>query len=53
MRSQVSKLVFKGHVSVRRQDFGLRWHGEPDRGGLLAGDHIDIDFKVNARRGAK
>jgi len=54
VRSQVSKLVFKGHVSVQRQDFGLRWHGEPDHAaGLLAGDHIDIDFKVNARRGAK
>jgi polyisoprenoid-binding protein YceI len=54
VRSQVSKLVFKGHVSVPRQDFGLRWHDEPDRAaGLLAADHIDIEFKVNARRGAK
>jgi len=54
VQSHVSKLVFKGHVSVRRQDFGLRWHDEPDRAAsLLAGDHIDIDFRVNARRGAK
>jgi polyisoprenoid-binding protein YceI len=53
VRSQVSKLVFKGHASIRRQDFGLRWHSEGDRGGLLATDHIDIDFKLTARRGAK
>ena len=53
VHSHVSKLVFKGHVSLSRQDFGLRWPGEPDGGGLRAGDNIDIDFKVNARRGAK
>ena len=53
VRSQVSKLSFKGHVSMRRQDFGLRWYSEGEKGGLLAGDHVDIDFKVNARRGAK
>jgi len=54
VQSQISKLVFKGHVSVRRQDFGLRWHDELDRAAsLLAGDYIDIDFRVNARRGAK
>ena len=34
VRSQVSKLVFKGHVSIRREDFGLHWPGEP---ALLAG----------------
>lgn len=53
VRSQVSKLSFKGHVNIRRQDFGLRWYSESENGGLLAGDHVDIDFKVNARRGAK
>ena len=54
VQSQVAKLVFRGRASVRRHDFGLRWHDEPDRAAsLLAGDHIDIDFEVNARRGAK
>ena len=53
VRSDVSKLSFKGHVGIRRQDFGLRWYSEHEKGGLLAGDHVDIDFKVNARRGAK
>jgi polyisoprenoid-binding protein YceI len=53
VHSRVSKLVFKGHVSISRQDFCLRWPGEPDGGGLRAGDNIDVDFKVNARRGAK
>ena len=54
VRSQVSRLVFNGHVSVRRHDFGLLWHGEPDRAAaLLAGDHVDNEFKVNARRGPK
>jgi polyisoprenoid-binding protein YceI len=52
-QSHVSKLSFKGHVSIRRQDFGLRWYSEREKGGLLAGDHVDIDFEVNARRGAK
>ena len=53
VRSQVSMLSFKGHVSIRRRDFGLRWYSEREKGGLLAGDRVDIDFKVNARRGAK
>jgi polyisoprenoid-binding protein YceI len=54
VRSHVSKLVFKGHTSISRQDFRLRWPSELDRGGgLRTGDNIDIDFKLNARRGAK
>jgi polyisoprenoid-binding protein YceI len=53
VQSHVAKLSFKGHTSIRRQDFGLRWHSDREKSGLLAGDHVDIDFKVNARRGAK
>jgi len=48
-----SKLTFKGHVSIRRLDFGLRWQGEPEGATLAAGDVVDVDLSVSARRGAK
>jgi polyisoprenoid-binding protein YceI len=53
VRSQISKLVFRGHASVSRQEFGLHWPGEPDRHSLRVGDNVDVDFKLTARRGAK
>ena len=46
-----SKLTFEGHISIRRRlDFGLRWQDEP---ALAAGDVVDVDLSVSARRGAK
>ena len=45
-----SKLTFKGHISIRRLDFGLRWQDEP---AFAAGDVVDVDLSVSARRGAK
>lgn len=53
LRKPDSKLAFKGHGSVRRLDFGLRWQHELERGGLVASDVVEVDIRVNARRGAK
>ena len=53
LREPGSKLAFKGHVSVQHLDFGLRWQQELERSGLVAGDVVDVDLRVNARRGAK
>lgn len=53
LREPDSKLSFKGHTSVRRRDFGLRWQQELEGDGLVAVDVVDVDLRVNARRGAK
>ena len=53
LREPDSKLAFKGRVSVQRLDFGLRWQQELVGRGLVAGDVVDVDLRVNARRGAK
>jgi hypothetical protein len=53
LREPDSKLAFKGRVSVQRLDFGLRWQQELVGRGLVAGDVVDVELRVNARRGAK
>ena len=47
------KLVFKGHGSFARLNFGLRWHGEIEGGDLVAGDVVDVDLRITVRPGAK
>ena len=48
-----STIDFRGKVSIRRQDFGLRWRDELEHSRLVAADVVDIDLKINVRGGAK
>jgi len=42
-------LEFTAHATISRRDFGLRWHEELDRGGLIASDNVDIEMRVMAQ----
>jgi polyisoprenoid-binding protein YceI len=42
-------LEFTAHTTISRRDFGLRWHDELDRGGLIAGDNVDVEMQVVAQ----
>jgi polyisoprenoid-binding protein YceI len=54
MAAAGAKLAFHGHTTISRRDFGLRWYHERDGGGAFgAGDKVDIEFDINARRGVK
>lgn len=44
-----SRLDFAAYAIVNRQDFGLRWNQDLDRGGLVASDRIDLRISVAAR----
>jgi polyisoprenoid-binding protein YceI len=41
--------IFRGHASIRRSDFDLRWYEESAVDGLVAGEVVEIDFTVAAR----
>ena len=41
--------LFRGHASIRRGEFGLRWYEESGIDALVAGDVVDIDFTVVPR----
>jgi polyisoprenoid-binding protein YceI len=47
-----SKMVFLAHALVNRQDFGLSWNQDFDRGGVVAGDVVDLRVSVTARQPA-
>ena len=51
VRSQVSKLSFKGHVGIRWQDLGLRWYASVKKGRVARRRPRGHRFKVNARQG--
>jgi polyisoprenoid-binding protein YceI len=44
------KLVFVAHATVDRQDFGLHWNQDLDHGGIVAGDKVDLQIRIDARR---
>ena len=44
-----SKLVFTAHAILDRQDFGLHWNQDLDRGGVVVGDKVDLRVRVVAR----
>jgi polyisoprenoid-binding protein YceI len=46
---ETSSLVFSAHASVNRQDFGLRWNVDLDRGGVVVGDKVDVQIHIDAR----
>ena len=41
---------FSAHMTVRRQDFGLRWNQDFDAGGVVVGDNIDVEINLQATR---
>jgi polyisoprenoid-binding protein YceI len=49
-RLDSARMRFKGRASIRRRDFGLRWHEEAGTGALIAGDQVDIDIALTLRR---
>jgi polyisoprenoid-binding protein YceI len=49
---ETSSLVFSAHASVNRQDFGLRWNVDLDRGGVVVGDKVDLQIRIDARPAA-
>jgi polyisoprenoid-binding protein YceI len=50
VRAQGGKLIFTARAAISRADFGLRWHEELDRGGLVAGDRVDLEMTIEAQR---
>ena len=48
-----STLAFTAHATVDRQEFGLRWNQDLDRGGVIAGDKVDLQIRIEARKAAK
>lgn len=42
-------LFFEGKTKINRKDFGIVWNRELDNGGLLVGDEVSIDFKLQAQ----
>jgi len=45
-------LELAGRVTIDRQLFGLRWNQDLDTGGVVVGDKIEIDLRIEARPGA-
>jgi len=46
-----SRVSFRGHCTFDRQTFGLRWNQDLDTGGVVLGDKVDVDIKLEALRG--
>lgn len=44
-----SYLLAKGRMMIRRKDFAVIWNKILDQGGLIVGDHVNVDWKVTAR----
>jgi len=44
------KAVFNLHGKIRRQDFGLSWNKTLDRGGLMIGDFVTLNIRVEANK---
>jgi polyisoprenoid-binding protein YceI len=42
------RLAFHARTSIDRKDFGLTWNKALESGGLLVGEHIDIELDVQA-----
>lgn len=42
-------LFFEGKTKINRKDFGIVWNRELDNGGILVGDEVSIDFKLQAQ----
>lgn len=39
-------LLFTGHAIVDRQEYGLHWNQDLDRGGFVVGDKIDVELRA-------
>jgi polyisoprenoid-binding protein YceI len=42
------RVAFSGKTRIDRGDFGLRWNQALETGGVLVGEHIDIEIDVEA-----
>ncbi len=42
-------LFFEGKTKINRKDFGIVWNRELDTGGLLVGDEVILNFKLQAQ----
>jgi polyisoprenoid-binding protein YceI len=40
--------VFSAKGSIRRKDFGLTWNQALETGGVMVGDHIEIEIDIEA-----
>jgi polyisoprenoid-binding protein YceI len=45
-----SRLLFTAHSIIDRQDFGLHWNQDLDRGGVVVSDKVDLQIRIEARR---
>jgi polyisoprenoid-binding protein YceI len=45
------RIAFVAKTSLNRADFGLKWNQALEAGGLLVGEHIDIEIDVEAVAG--
>lgn len=43
-------LFFEGKTQINRKDFGIIWNRELDSGGLLVGEEVVLDFKLQAQK---
>lgn len=46
------RVAFHARTSIDRKDFGLTWNKALESGGLLVGEHIDIELDVQAVKAA-
>jgi polyisoprenoid-binding protein YceI len=46
------RLGFTAKARVDRREFGLRWNQVLEAGGVLVGEHVDIDIEVEAMKAA-
>jgi polyisoprenoid-binding protein YceI len=46
------RLAFNARTSIDRKDFGLTWNKALETGGVLVGEHIDIELDVQAVKAA-
>jgi polyisoprenoid-binding protein YceI len=43
---------FSAHARIDRKDFGLAWNKALEAGGVLVGEHVDIEIEVEAVKAA-
>lgn len=49
-QGQISGLNAKGKWMIKRKDFDITWNRLLDKGGVLVGDHIVLEWRIRARK---
>lgn len=44
--TQKEEMLFKGNWVIKRKDFGIIWNKLLDKGGIIVGDYINIDWEI-------